>query len=58
MKAELKQFWSNDTNDWDDWQPADPTNEMHWFSVDVRANGEEGTEHFQVAIATRRAVAE
>jgi hypothetical protein len=55
-RAELRRIVSNDVGNWREWTPVDPENVMHWFSLDIGLEGDEGTAIFQTAVATRRAL--
>jgi len=57
-RAELRWINSNDVDDWRNWMPTDPTNVMHWFSLDIGIEEEEGSCIFQTPVATRRAIKE
>lgn len=57
-RAELRWIGSNDVADWRHWLPPDPTNVMHWFSLDIGMEGEKGACIFQTPVATGRAIKE
>ena len=58
MRAKLISFQSNDVSNWGTWQPEDPANVTHWFSVEIGDEDSAGSERFQVLVATRQAIRE
>jgi len=56
MQAEVRGIEANDIRDWPNWVPVDASAELQWFTVSIGADGTEGSDLFQVAVATRRGI--
>jgi hypothetical protein len=56
MQAEVRGINANDIRDWPNWVPMDASAELQWFTVSIGMDGTEGSDLFQVAVATRRGI--
>jgi hypothetical protein len=54
MQGEVRGIEANDISVWPNWSPTTPADEMQWFTVSIGMEGTEGSELFQVAVATYR----
>jgi len=54
MKSpEIKQYWSSDIENLDDWAPDDSQHVDIWFSVAIGIKGEVGADNFQVHLVSQ-----
>lgn len=52
MRAWIKSIMANDILEWPHWEATCDEEELQWFSVEIGPIDEEGTNLFQVAVAT------
>ncbi len=54
MHAHVRRIEANDIPGWPNWAPKGAVQERQWFTVSIGPEGSEGTDLFQVAVATSR----
>jgi hypothetical protein len=56
MQAQVRGIEANDVPDWQNWVPKNAAEEMQWFTISIGTAAVEGSDLFQVAVATRRGI--
>ena len=58
MRGIVSAIVANDLDDWPQWEPIHPADEVQWFTVYIRSSEGGGSDSFQVAVATPQGLTE